>query len=227
MLKRCFAVIPILLMLMSSCGISASAKVKEYPFNVCYDEETSRIFNENGRGLLFGFDYDSDDGYWYSSLNAWQRTFGYSKVYDDLAFLIGCYYDTVRICFEYDEKEWLIQYWKGIYGFTSGAEIGVYNRPSGSKGSFYKCISDDEMPRMKLFVKAGDDVFISQPSQEHWWLTGFVMMSRVPSSDLHCEMMIDFENPEIAKLLSDGLKRNGYNDKNSVVLNGTAVTFSW
>ncbi len=227
MLKRIFAIILVFITLISACAFRISAEVTEYPFDICCDEETSHIYNKNGTGFLFGFDYDFDDGFWYSPVNAWQRNFGYSKVYDDLAFVIGCYYDTVRVYFEYEGKEWLVQYWKGIYGFTSGAEIGVYNRPSGTHGSFYRCIKDEEMPKMKLIAKRGNEVFVSQPSQEHWWLNGFVMMSRVSSKELRCEMMIDFGDRKLSALLSNGLRKIEYNDNKTVKTNGTAVTFFW
>lgn len=207
--------------------LAADDSVKEYPLNVCYDTETGRIYNKNGKGFLFGFDYDKDDNFWYTPVNAWQRSFGYSKVYDDLAFIAGCFYDTVRVYFEYDGKEWLVQYWKGIYGYTSGAEIGIYNRPTGTKGSFYKCISDDELPEMTLLIKRNGETFISQPTQKHWWMTGFVLPSRVSADKLDCEMSIDMKNKEFAKLLVKGLEENGFKNGESIKKSGTRVTLIW
>ncbi|MBQ3151262.1 MAG: DUF4474 domain-containing protein [Clostridia bacterium] len=230
MFRRVSGTVTAFLLLISICCVNVFASeptVREYPFNVCYDESTCRIYNKNGRGFLFGFDYDKDDNYWYAAVNAWQRAFGYSKHYDNLAFLIGCYYDTVRVTFEYKDKEWLVQYWKGIYGYTSGAEIGVYYRPVGSDGSFYKCVDNDDMPKMSLSVKRGDEVFFAQPRQEHWWLTGFVLPSRAEAEELTCEMIIDNGDAEFAKRLSDGLKSQGYSESATVKKLGTQVVFIW
>jgi len=229
-LKSILSVVVVCFIMISGSSFAAFAvedSVKEYPFNICYDEETKRIFNKNGKGFLFGFDYDKDDNFWYTPINAWQRSFGYSKVYDDLAFLAGCYYDTVRVCFEYDGKEWLIQYWKGIYGYTSGAEIGIYNRPVDSKGSFYKCITDEEMPDMSLIVKLDGEVFIFQPEQKHWWLTGFVLPSRHSAEQLKCEMTIDMKDKEFSRLLIKGLEENGFTVGSSIKQSKSRVTLIW
>ena len=74
----------------------------------------------------FGFAYDPSKDIFYSLENAWQKEFGYGKLYDDLAPLMNMAIDCEPIYFDYDGKKWLIEFWKGQYGITTGAEIGLY-----------------------------------------------------------------------------------------------------
>ena len=96
--------------------------------NFWYDPATGTVTNTDGSGLL-GFSYDAKESVFYASSNAWQRTFGYTFIYDISAPAIVCWFDTSRIFFEYDGKEWMVQLWKGQYGWVLiGAEIGLYYR---------------------------------------------------------------------------------------------------
>ena len=79
-----------------------------------YDKATGKVTNTDGSGLL-GFSYDAKDGAFYASTYAWQRTFGYTYLYDVAAPLILCNFDTSRIFFEYNDMEWMVQLWKGQF----------------------------------------------------------------------------------------------------------------
>ena len=147
-----------------------------------YDPSTGRITNDDGSGLL-GFSYDADCGCFYASHNSWQRNFGYTWIYDYSAPFIIIWYDTTRIFFDYDNKEWMIQLWKGQYGWVLiGCEIGLYYRDfksdsflSDNKGrKFYKCAEDDMLVKMSLTLYRDDKQLFSRNEQYSWWLTGFV-----------------------------------------------------
>lgn len=147
-----------------------------------YDPASQRITNSDGSGLL-GFSYDADAGCFYASHNAWQRNFGYTWIYDYAAPFGIIWYDTTRIFFDYDNKEWMIQLWKGQYGWVLiGCEIGVYYRDfkndsflTDNKGrKFYKCAEDDMLVKMSLTLYRGNKQLFSRKEQYSWWLTGFV-----------------------------------------------------
>ncbi len=121
---------------------------------------------------IAGFDYDEEQGIFYSSMNPLQRQFGFNVLYDTAAPMVGMVYDTARIEFLYDNKEWMVQLWKGQYGITAGAEIGLYSRDP-ERVMQYDCADDEELIVMQYdFYNMGEKVFTRGP-EKHWWLTGF------------------------------------------------------
>lgn len=145
-----------------------------------YDPATGKVTNTDGSGLL-GFSYDAKDEAFYASTYAWQRTFGYTYLYDVAAPFIMCTFDTSRIFFEYNDMEWMVQLWKGQYGAVlNGCEIGLYYRDfdddelvdeNGRK--FYKCADDEMLVQMELTMYKNNTMFFHRSKQYSWWLTGF------------------------------------------------------
>ena len=146
-----------------------------------YDPATGKVTNKDGSGLL-GFSYDARENVFYASSNAWQRTFGYTYIYDIAAPVIICWFDTTRIFFEYDDKEWMVQLWKGQYGWVLiGAEIGLYYRDFGDNTlidengvNYFKCADDDLLIKMSMTLYRNNQTLFSRGQQYSWWLTGFV-----------------------------------------------------
>ena len=77
-----------------------------------------------------GFAYDPDNKMMYARMDASQRELGFCYFYDEMIPLISSNISCEPIYFYYDNKEWLIEIWKGQYGIELGAEIGVYSRPA-------------------------------------------------------------------------------------------------
>jgi hypothetical protein len=75
-----------------------------------------------------GFSYDLESGLLYSRMDAKQRQLGFAYFFDEGIPLISSNISCEPVYFIYDNKEWLIEIWKGQYGMELGAEIGVYNR---------------------------------------------------------------------------------------------------
>lgn len=146
-----------------------------------YDPATGKVTNPDGSGLL-GFSFDAKEGVFYASSNAWQRTFGYTYIYDIAAPVIICWFDTTRIFFEYDDKEWMVQLWKGQYGWVLiGAEIGLYYRDFGDNSlidengvNYFKCADDELLIKMSMTLYRNNQTLFSRGQQYSWWLTGFV-----------------------------------------------------
>ena len=73
------------------------------------------------------------DFYYTDDKECWQVNCGYNEVYDHFAPMTAMFIDQVRVRFDYEGKEWMIQLWKGNYGWLFvGAEIGVYTAPIGT-----------------------------------------------------------------------------------------------
>lgn len=131
---------------------------------------------------LAGFAWDRWQGIWYSLMYPAQRNFGYCDLYDTLAPLAGIFITHRKIPFKYSGKSWMIWLWKGRYGITSGAEIGLYvfqkRFQFGLWGKtyrqdWYRCAYDNERIKMSFTLYSGGRRLFSRAYQTHWWLTGF------------------------------------------------------
>lgn len=184
-----------------------------------YDPATGNVTDPNGEGLL-GFSFDADEGVFYASANAWQRTFGYTYIYDIAAPVIICWFDTTRIFFEYDNKEWMVQLWKGQYGWVLiGAEIGLYYRdfedPLVDENGFnyFKCADDEMLIKMSMSLYRNKNLLFSRGQQYSWWLTGFVPgaltnfgAEPANTQELALDATLYFTDTEMMKAFIEGLE---------------------
>jgi|GEM_PF-1541164 len=143
-----------------------------------YNTKTGRLGSDSGFGNL-GFNYFSHDNLIETTNDSWQRSLGYTKLYDDL-FLNStdvADIETVRLKFPYNGKDWMVQLWKGRYGNMPGGEVGMYNKPKYRLVDFYDSAGDDERIGMsfKLTDKRNGAVLIDRPLDLHWWKTSFAV----------------------------------------------------
>ncbi|MGN0520025.1 MAG: DUF4474 domain-containing protein [Candidatus Fimenecus sp.] len=135
-----------------------------------------------------GYNYDANEGVFYTELDSWQRSGNYIKHYDMLAALGNMTYLTTKVDFNYDNLAWRIQFWKGQYGPFGGAEIGVYYKIPGQTDELYYCADDDHLLYMSytLYLSPADyqsgKKFFTRGWQKHWWLTGFKAAKVDPES---------------------------------------------
>lgn len=191
----------------------------------------------------------SEDGYFYTDGDPWQRNFGFNPLYDLFAPLTFMWYDTVRVKFSYPKADpennvkgldWMIQMWKGQYGFAfTGSEIGVYTKDPERKENHYDCASNEHMLGMEMTLYHFDEKVFTRPKGTYWWITGFVprvLESRTsPRSELTMIAKIDFFSAEMANLFAQGLKKAGFyptavvlkNRPETYVLSGKSVEFVW
>lgn len=156
-----------------------------------------------------GFKYDAKQGIYYSTMEPLQRLFGYNFLYDMAAPRVGMIYSTERIKFQYGGKDWMIQLWKGQYGITAGAEIGLYNKTD--KIMHYECASNDELIDMAFdFYNQGEYVFSRGP-EKHWWLTGFKIFNSGIGILIDLDITLKFPNVEMANAFETGLKKTAKN----------------
>ena len=198
---------------------------KEAIDNVLKRTDEEKIKDINDALELYGFLYDKNNDIICSNMYPWQREVGYCKLYDDTAPFINMIIDSEPIYFEYDNRRWLIEIWKGQYGMTTGGEIGIYvsemddiDIPGIFSGTFFKAVSDEELLNMSFNLKMnGEDLF--QRHDYHWWLTGFDVGVFSSPNNLSMEVMLSFPNSNMKNAFLNGLKRIGYKEDEIEIIN--------
>ena len=124
---------------------------------------------------FLGYQFNKEGNYYFTTTDPWQRNFGFNVLYDMGAPFVNFYYDTIRCKFRYENKDWLIQFWKGQYGLVFlGAEIGVYTKPLDREQAHYDGASDDDMLYMSMsFYRKGVER-ATREYAKYWWCTAFV-----------------------------------------------------
>lgn len=161
--------------------------------------------NTAGKILEYaGFEYDAEQCIYYSQMEPLQRYFGFNYIYDMMAPIAGMYYDTKRIQFDYAGKDWMIQIWKGQYGITAGAEIGLYNKTD--KIMQYDCASNDELITMAFDFYNQNEYVFSRGPEKHWWLTGFKVFHAGIPMLIDLDITLQFPDVQMANAFEQGLK---------------------
>ncbi|MDD6012476.1 MAG: DUF4474 domain-containing protein [Oscillospiraceae bacterium] len=236
--------------------ITASAKVDgqevsaTFPMKAVNKENIVHSYLETNDVLSYQYSYDYN--YYYANDKAsWQKNFGFARVYDYVAPYVGMEYDYIRVFFNYDERDFLVQLWKGQYGVLYGGEIGIYNRDEDGLKSdpftLYPAASRKYWPVMDMSVyhqeKEGDTpqqykLLFKRPVEEYWWCTGFVpgtLRQYEPADELRIEATLTFRDEQMATLFADGLRDCGFTkcaSKSDMGIdaycrNGKDVSFSW
>lgn len=206
--------------------LNASLKRFSDSIHFVYDAATDSwtvVNDKNEDTGLFGFKYSTKDKVFYTAENAWQRNFGYMETYDNFSGAMAISYDTIRVKFNYDNKEWMMQFWKGQYGLVLiGAELGTYNRKeNATESSYYDCVTDEEKLNMSMKVLRLNpttnkfDVLFTRTPSKTWWLTGFTpgtlnagayVANEDATKKVQVVSTIDFDTPEQAQAFIGGLK---------------------
>lgn len=177
--------------------------------------------------LAAGFRYDRNQQIFYSEDQSWQRNFGFTPFYDAAAAFTGMYYDTMRLKFNYADKDWMIQIWKGRYGITTGGEMGVYYKAPEQEENFYNCVPDEEMITMSFALYKGDELYMTRGPEPHWWLTGFKLFDMIAPGDLTMHASFFMDDAGMADALEASLKDLGFiRDVNYQRL-GLTMTIIW
>ena len=175
-----------------------------------------------------GYRYQPDGDYFYTDdKECWQKNAGYNEFYDNYAPAAAMFIDQIRIRFTYENKDWMLQLWKGQYGWLFvGAETGVYTAPEGTykggKGdaNHYDCASKEDWLYMQLdcyWSKNNDGHYkkiFTREYDKYWWATGFVWGQLTkyskPRTELKAKNRITFKSEEMASLFVQGLKEAGF-----------------
>jgi len=196
---------------------------------VYYNETDQLIQGPNGAGMIYlGYDYDITNGVFCTSMYPWQRNFGFMKIYDSASPIITLIYDTMRIKFDYNGLNWMVQFWKGQYGITSGAEVGVYTKqPDSATPLLYDCANDENRLVMSMNVYKDGELYFKRNEQLHWWLTGFVMGEIVSYKRLSMDATLTMKDEEMRDAFLTALEAKGYTVGLDCRVNGLKVTVDW
>lgn len=169
-----------------------------------------------------GFGYDVKKDIFYSTRNAWQKNFGYSHIYDVSAPLFNMIIDTEPIHFYYNNKNWLLSFWKGQYGIVTGAEIGIYatKERKVNKNTLYLPVKPEEMLDMS-FILYNDKKEITRVKGHHWWLTSFKLGMFSKPKDLSMDIKITFPNKLMLDAFLNSFYKIGYTNKNCKIIDNS------
>lgn len=181
----------------------------------------------------FGYSYLPAQNIFTSRVDAWQKEFGYCALYDDTAPFLSMNFDCLPVYFNYRNRTWLIELWKGQYGINTGCEIGVYHadrilNENELRHTLFKSVEPEEMPDMclTLFRKAQGRSVLAQVCGKHWWLTAFRMGCFSNPADLRLQASVTFPTHEMAEAFLRGLLNAGYN-RAEIQLRGCTVSFTF
>ena len=204
-----------------SSVFAADFNWKDFFGNIVYN-----TIGPDGSSFL-GYRY-SDDGYYYcDDKDCWQKGVGYNEVYDKWAPVAAMYIDQIRVRFQYEGKNWMIQLWKGQYGYVLiGAEIGIYtcdlDKYSGGIGDInhFECADKSDWLKMQLdcyYSQGGKGPYnkiFTRPYDTYWWATGFVrgqlQKYTIPRTELKTKNRITFKSEDMANIFVQGLKVCGF-----------------
>ena len=187
-------------------------------------------------GVLFdqgmaGFQFNSTGDYYYTNEDPWQRALGYNELYDNAAAFVAIYIDTMRCKFRYDNKDWMIQFWKGQYGYVFvGHEIGVYYKPTNRTAEHYDCVSDADSLYMEMDGLRDGEVLYTRDYGKYWWCTGFVpgkLDKFSDRSELQIDARITMKDKEMLNAFVDSLEQNGMVKGHDYTVKGLDVYIVW
>lgn len=178
----------------------------------------------------FGYCYDPCQDVFRSTLDAWQRSFGYCSLYDTMAPHFQMIFDYLPIYFDYDDKTWLIELWKGQYGINTGAEIGVYHSDKiiaydKRKYELFHAVSDEELLPLAFTLQKQQNI-LARFRKDHWWLTAFDVgcFSQPGELAMHCS--ITFPDYDMQQAFLKGLAQTDVRVEN-ICLHKNGVSFSF
>lgn len=165
------------------------------------------VIDAKGVGLV-GYGYDSNAGVFFATGEGFQREFGYDETYDRVAVIATMPLDTTRIKFTYGGQDWMVQLWKGFYGFVmAGCEVGIYNRPLGMTSSAYNVVTLEYYVDFTVNYyysntgagkyTIGKDKPTFTRSTRTWWFTAFTpsvqqdVSNNIPKMLVDCTMKFD------------------------------------
>lgn len=204
-------VIPIILLVIALlCIIIFHFKKKSIIKKICRMTFEERCTLLNDISMPFGYCYEPYQDIFSSTIDAWQKDFGFTHAYDVAAPYFNMVYDYKTIYFDYEGKTWLIELWKGQYGINTGCEIGVYHAdtvipPDKYKSTMFNAVSADEMLPFSVTLRR-DAKCLGQLSKPHWWLTIFDMGMCSRPKSLSMEVSITFPDCRMLSAFKQGTK---------------------
>lgn len=180
---------------------------------------------------IASYQYSPDGNYYYTNEDPWQRALGYNELYDAGAQFVCIYIDTMRCKFDYAGKDWMIQFWKGQYGYVFvGHEIGVYNKPKNRGAEHYDCVTDEESIYMSMTGYRNGQELYTRDYAKYWWCTGFVpgkLEKFSDRSELSLTARMTMKDYDMLLAFTGSLKDNGMVLGQDFTTKGLDVYVNW
>lgn len=183
---------------------------------ICSMEQREKNILINNLAKPFGFLYLTAQDIITSQHDAWQKDFGYCFLYDKSAASFHMIFDCEPVYFVYENCTWLIEFWKGQYGISTGCEIGIYRAdtiiaPEEYERTLFHSVPKDYLLPLSLSLNYKGQRFFSV-SNLHWWLTGFRIGKYCNPEDLSLDISITFPCEEMLYCFVESLVRMGYSE---------------
>lgn len=164
----------------------------------------------------FGYCYHPSQDIFSTTVDAPQRMFGYTALFDRYASQFNMAIDCMPVYFDYEECTWMIEFWKGQYGINVGCEVGIYKAQGlvsvlGRKTALFHSVEDHEMMPMSIRLFRGNTE-IAHLHKNHWWLTAFQMGSYCEPEELWVEAGITFPNYDMLTAVVHALEEQGHGE---------------
>ena len=203
--------------------------VEDIDAGIIINPETGLARGKNDDGMMgIGYNYSIYESLVFSPVHVWMREYGFNLFYDVFSYTTPFFfYNTRRIKFDYEGKEWMIQVWKGNYIVSNGAEVGIYNRSPEKFGSHYDCAADEDMLNMSMKLYHGDDLLFERPEQLHWWLTGFQLSDTLyPAETMTLDFTIEMKDEEMLNAFCKAIEKH-YRKDMAYTVDGLNVNVVW
>ena len=160
----------------------------------------------------FGYCYIECQDIISSRNDAWQRSMGYTSLFDHAASHFNMVFDCLPVYFNYRNRTWLIEFWKGQYGINTGAEIGIYyaDRIVPEKEipfTLFQAVEDKDMLPFSFELLRHKP--LACVSRKTWWLTAFCMGRFSRPEQLCMNISIAFFDCEMRCLFLQALQQAG------------------
>lgn len=197
--------IPILILLLI-VGHHRKKKNIQRVESMCTDDKRI-LLNE----LLapFGYYYILGQDIFTTRIDAWQREFGYGLLYDKAALHMNMVFDSLPVYFNYHERTWLFEFWKGQYGINTGCEMGLYHadrilETDELATTIFRSMGDNDMVKMSFTLYKNTEP-MARLNRLHWWLTAFRVGCFSQPGELSMNVSVTFPNSEMARAFAAGL----------------------
>jgi hypothetical protein len=174
-------------------------------------------------GLIYNMKYD----FFTNTNSCGKRIYGACRLYDESAAPLGIIVDIENICFDYNNKHWLIQLQKGQYGLSCGGEISVYQTsldsifiPGYFFGSYYESNTDDDPLLISYSIMKKNEVFLTRKSSS-WCVNSFRLGCFSEPDDLTMHIRITFPILDMCQAFYDALIELGYEAESITTLHNT------
>lgn len=197
--------------------------------SMCWHEKC-RMLNELIKPL--GYRYIAEQDIFVTTIDAWQKKFGYTQSYDYFAPYFNMVFDSERVYFDYNGKTWLVELWKGQYGINTGGEIGIYCAdglvpPHKRSTEVFSAVSDEDMPVFSMTLKRKEKSAvqtIARISMKHWWLAAFRMGCFTKPCNVYGDFCIKFTDKCMMQAFAEALMALGY-DESELCIFGSKICF--